>query len=135
MQLAEFIAQDDCGSWGRTETGAGTEQPSKSYGSMSRVMFRQQFKTAVEPRESHTHITALSVPAAHILHGIPTRAMYKRVTEVLENCYSDHHLKAAFHSKLKRRALIGGESLQESAAIIDDLAHCTDNELCKHLMT
>jgi hypothetical protein len=61
--------------------------------------------------------------------------MYKEVTEVLENCYGDHYLEAVFHSQLKRRALIGSESLQESAATIDDLAHCAQNELHEHLIT
>jgi hypothetical protein len=60
--------------------------------------------------------------------------MYKEVTEVLEDCYGDHYLEAVFHSQLKRRALTGGESLQESAATID-LAHRTHNEQHEHLIT
>jgi hypothetical protein len=86
------------------------------------------------PCERATYlIIALNEPTAHILHGVPTGATYEEVTEVLENCYGDHHLEAAFHSQLKRTPLIR-ESLQEFAAAIDHLGHPTCVELPEHLI-
>jgi hypothetical protein len=55
-------------------------------------------------------ITALNELATHILHGVPTGATYEEVIEVLQNCYGDHHLEAAFYSELKRRTQFVGES-------------------------
>jgi hypothetical protein len=53
---------------------------------------------------------------------------------VLENRYGDHHIKAAFHSYLKRRTGLIGESPQEFAAATDHLAHHKHAQLYKHLI-
>jgi hypothetical protein len=53
------------------------------------------------PQESHIPNQRLKEMAAHILHGIPTGAMYEEVTEICENHDNDHRLEAAFHSQLK----------------------------------
>jgi hypothetical protein len=60
--------------------------------------------------------------------------MYKQVTEILENCYGDHHLEAAFHSQLKRRTQFVGEFLQELSAAIDHMYHHAHIGLPKHLL-
>jgi hypothetical protein len=54
------------------------------------------------PCEKAVYLTAtLNELAAHILHGVPTRAAYKEAMEVLEYGYGDHHLEAVFHSTEK----------------------------------
>jgi FKBP-type peptidyl-prolyl cis-trans isomerase (trigger factor) len=68
----------------------------------------------------------------HSLQGISTRAKYVEVTEALGNCYSNYHLKAAFHSKVTQSVR---ESLQEFATAIDHLAHSTHAELPEHLIS
>jgi hypothetical protein len=104
-------------------------------------MFRRQFENVVEhnywtPSKKATYlISASNDPAAHILYGVPTGAMYEEVTEVLENRYSDHYLEAVFHSQLKRRTQLIGESLQKLAAAIDHLAHHAHVEPPKHLIS
>jgi FKBP-type peptidyl-prolyl cis-trans isomerase (trigger factor) len=60
---------------------------------------------------------------------------YKDVTEALENSYSDHHLEAALNSQLKRRNQLAGESLEEFATATNQLAHRTNIELPKHLIS
>jgi hypothetical protein len=66
-------------------------------------MFQWQSKTAAKHNYWMSHKKAtypsnvLNELPAHILHGIPTGAMYKEVTERHEN-YNDDHLEAAFHS-------------------------------------
>jgi hypothetical protein len=77
----------------------------------------------------------MNKPAAHILHGVPTRVTYNDVTEVLENSYSDHHLEAAFISQLKRRNQLVGVSLEEFATATNQLAHHAHIELPEHLIS
>jgi hypothetical protein len=67
-------------------------------------------------------IAALNKVAACTLHGIHTGAMYKEVTDVLENHCGDHHLEAAFLFQLKRRTRLIREPLQEFVTDIDHLA-------------
>jgi hypothetical protein len=86
-------------------------------------------------RESYKSDNCLDEPATHILHGIPTGATYEKVTEVLENHYSDHHLYAMFHSQPKRRTMIIRESLQEFATTNNHLTHCGHVQLPKHLIS
>jgi hypothetical protein len=52
-------------------------------------------------------IAALNEPAAHILYRILTGATYEEIIEAHENHYDDHHLEAAFHSRLKRTWPVG----------------------------
>jgi hypothetical protein len=53
-------------------------------------------------------IAALNEPAAHILHGVRTKATYEEVTEALENCHGDHNLESEFYSQLKSRTSSSG---------------------------
>jgi hypothetical protein len=84
-------------------------QPTKSDESKSWVDFQRHFMTVMEHNywtlnEKASYLIAkLKEPAELILHGVPTGATYVKVTEALGNRYSDHHLKAAFYSKLKRK--------------------------------
>jgi hypothetical protein len=88
------------------------------------------------PREKATYlIAALNESDAHFLHGILTAATYEEVIEAAENRYGDHRLEAAFHSQLKRRIQLIGESLQEFPAAIHHLAHSTHLELTEYLIS
>jgi hypothetical protein len=63
------------------------------------------------PSEKALYLIAnLNEPAVHILHGIPIGATYVKVTKALENRYSDHYLKAAFHSQRKEGPNRSGNS-------------------------
>jgi hypothetical protein len=92
-------------------------QPCKFNGLKSWSVLWRHFKTVIE----HSYWTLCKIVTwvqpwelvAHIPHGVPTGMLYKHVTEILENCYGDHHLKAAFHSQLKRRTQFVGGFLQE----------------------
>jgi hypothetical protein len=77
----------------------------------------------------------IDVPLLPILVDVcvPTGATYEEVTGALENCCGDHRLEAVFHSQLNRRTQLVVESLQEFAATIYHLGHCTHIELPKHL--
>jgi hypothetical protein len=59
-------------------------------------------------------IATLNELVTHILHSVPTGAMYEEVTVVLENRYADHHLAEAFHAQL-RRVQHAGKLERESA--------------------
>jgi hypothetical protein len=53
------------------------------------------------PGDKAAYLTVtLNEHAAYILHSVPTGAMYKEITAVLENPYADHHLEEAFHAQL-----------------------------------
>jgi hypothetical protein len=87
-------------------------------------VFRRQFETVAK----HNYWTPPE-KATYLIAGYPhsTWRPYwsdvRRETEALDNRYSDHHLEAAFHSQLKRRTQLVGESLQEFADAIVHLAH------------
>jgi hypothetical protein len=116
-------------------------QPTKIDGSKPWAVFQWHFMTVVQhnywmPNEKASYLIAdLNEPAAHILHGIPTGAMYVQVTEALGNRYSDRHLKAAFHSQLRRKTHYVEEFLQEFAIAIDHLAHSNHAELPEKLIS
>jgi hypothetical protein len=83
--------------------------PHKFHGSTPWAVFQLQFETVAEhkdwvPLKKATHLIAtLNEPAAHILHVVPTGAMYREVTEVLASHCSYHHFEEVFHPWLKRR--------------------------------
>jgi hypothetical protein len=58
-----------------------------------------------------------------VLYGIPTNAAYEETLQVLEHRFGDKHFAAAFRSQLKTRTQIAGESLQDFATAIEQLAH------------
>jgi hypothetical protein len=67
--------------------------------------------------------TALKGRAADVLHGIPTHATYDETLQTLEDRFEDQHLAAAFRSQLKTKTQRAGESLQDFATAIEQLAH------------
>jgi hypothetical protein len=92
-------------------------------------MFQCQFETIVEhnhwlPQEKSTYlITALKGQAADVLYGIPTNTTYEETLQALQDRIEDQHFAAAFHSQLKTRTQRAGESLQEFATAVEQLAH------------
>jgi peptide subunit release factor 1 (eRF1) len=68
-------------------------------------------------------ITALKGWAADVLHDILTNATYEEILQALEDRFRDQHFAAGFRSQLKTRTQRAGESLQEFAAAIEQLAH------------
>jgi hypothetical protein len=57
-----------------------------------------------------------------MLHGIPRNAAYEETFLALEDRFRDQHFAAAFRSQLKTRTQRSGESLQEFATAIKQLA-------------
>lgn len=116
MQLTIVEARAELGSCRGNMNQRSTAQPTKLEGSTSWAVFRQRIETLAEhnyrtPREKATYpIGAFNELDVHILHGIPTGVTYE-VVEGLENRYGDHLLETAFHSQLKRRAQLIGESV------------------------
>jgi hypothetical protein len=47
----------------------------------------------------------------------------QETTEALESCYGAHHLATEYHSQLKARTQLVGESLQEFATTVEQLTH------------
>jgi hypothetical protein len=75
-------------------------------------------------REEATPLLAvLQEQAVDIPHSIPTEARYEDNVEVLEDHYGVYQLPAAYCSHLKAMTQLSGESLQEFAATIEQLAH------------
>jgi hypothetical protein len=58
-----------------------------------------------------------------MLHGVPRVATYEEAIESLEDCFGVQHLAVAYCSQLKARAQKAGESLQEFATAIEQVAH------------
>jgi hypothetical protein len=50
---------------------------------------------------------------------------YKETLETLVYSFRDQHLAAAYHSQLETRTKGVGESLEEIATVVEQLAHCT----------
>jgi hypothetical protein len=128
-RIAEVKVQVELGVGSRTGNDARWAKPPKFDGSTSWTMFRRQFETAADhnrwmPREVTYLIAALQGRAYYVLHGVPRGAMYEETIEALEDCFRDQHLAAAYRSQLKMRTQKAGESLQEFATTIEQLAHC-----------
>jgi hypothetical protein len=58
-----------------------------------------------------------------VLHGVPRGATYEETIEALEDRFGDQHLAAIYRSQLKTLTQKAGESLQEFATAIEQLAH------------
>jgi DNA gyrase/topoisomerase IV subunit A len=92
-------------------------------------VFRRQFEIVAEhnrwsDREKLTYlITALKGRAADVLYGIPTSTTYEETLQALEDCFGDHHFSAAYRCQLTTRTQKAGESLQDFATAIEQLAH------------
>jgi hypothetical protein len=123
----EARAELDVG--GRTGNDAGRAKPPKFDGSTSWAMFRRQFETVADhnrwmPQEKATYlIAALEGRACDVLHWVPRGATYEETIEALEDRFGDQDLAAAYRSQLKTRTQKAGESLQEFATAIEQLAH------------
>jgi hypothetical protein len=129
VRMAEVEARVELGVSGHTGNDARRAKPPKFDGSTSWAMFRRHFETVAEhncwmPREKVTYlIAALQGRACDVLHGAPRGAMYEETFEALEDRFGDQHLAAAYRSQLKTQTQKAGESLQEFAAAIEQLAH------------
>jgi hypothetical protein len=91
-------------------------------------MFRRLFETIAEhnrwmPREKATYlIAALQGRACDVVQWVPAGATYEESIETLEDRFGDQHLAAAYRSQLNARTQIAGESPQEFATAIEQLA-------------
>jgi hypothetical protein len=125
--LEEITAEAECGRG--TGACASTAQPSKFDGTTSWAVFQRQFETVTEHncwthQEKLTYlITALKGRAADVLHTIPTNATYEENLQAQEDRFGEKHFAAAYRSQLKMRTQRAGESLQEFAIAIEQLAH------------
>jgi hypothetical protein len=102
--------------------------PPKFDGTISRFVFQHQFETVAEhngwtPKENSTYlITALEGRATDALHGIPKGATYEEILQALEACFGEEPIASAYRSQLKVRKHKAGESLQDFATAIQQLA-------------
>jgi hypothetical protein len=114
-------------------TGNGTcaVTPPKFNGTTSWSVFRHQFETVAEhngwtPKGKSTYlITALEDRATDVLHGISKGATYEEILQALENCLKEELFASAYCSQLKVRTQKAGESLQDFATAIQQLARRT----------
>ena len=60
--------------------------------------------------------------ATDILHTVPTEATYEDIVGALGDRSGDHQLAAAHRSQLKVRVQTSGETLQEFAATVEQMA-------------
>jgi hypothetical protein len=110
-------------------TNAEKVKPPKFDGSTSWVVFQRQFDAAAihndwTPREKAAHVlSVLQDQAAHVLHSVPAVTSYEDIVGALRDRFGDHQLAAAYRSQLKARVQTGGETLQEFAAAVEQLAH------------
>jgi hypothetical protein len=63
----------------------------------------------------------LQARVTKVLHGVPKRATYEEILEVLEDRFRVHHLAAAYRSRLKLMTQGVSESLQEFVAAVGQL--------------
>jgi hypothetical protein len=68
-------------------------------------------------------ITALKGRAADVLHGILTNTTYEGTLQALDDRFGDQHFAAAYCCQLTTRTQEAGESLQDFAMAIEQLAH------------
>jgi hypothetical protein len=104
-------------------------KPPKFDGSTSWVVFHCQFDAAAihndwTPREKAAHLlSVLQGQAADVLHSVPAEASYEDIVGALQDRFGDHQLAVAYRSHLKARVQTSGETLQEFAAAVEQLAH------------
>jgi hypothetical protein len=109
--------------------GVSAAQPPTFNGNTSWSVFRRQFEIIGDhnqwsDREKSTYlITALKGRAADVLRGIPTSATYEDTLQALEDRFGDQHFAAAYRCQLTTRTQKAGESLQDFATAIEQLAH------------
>jgi hypothetical protein len=109
--------------------GASTVQPPTFNGNTTWSVFRRQFEIAAEhnrwsDRDKLTYlITALKGRAPDVLYGIPTSTTYEETLQALEDRFGNQHFSAAYRCQLTSRTQKAGESLQDFATAIEQLAH------------
>jgi hypothetical protein len=114
---------------GTLALGASTVQPPTFEGKGTWSVFRRQFEIVAEhnrwsDREKSTHlITALKGRAADVLYGILTDTTYEETLRALEDGFGDQSFSAAYRCQLTSRTQKAGESLQDFATAIEQLAH------------
>jgi len=92
-------------------------------------MFHRKFEAAAlqnnwMPSEKAAHLlSVLHGKAADIIRTVPAEATYEDIVDSLRNRFADHQLAAAYRSQLKTRVKASGETLQEFAAAVEQLAH------------
>jgi hypothetical protein len=126
-QLAALQVQTRRADGSSVGTNADKVKPPKFDGSTSWVVFRQFDAAAIHndwtPREKAAHLlSVLQGQAADVLHSVPAEASYEDIVGALRDRFGDHQL-AAYRSHLKARMQTGGETLQEFAAAVEQLAH------------
>jgi hypothetical protein len=67
-------------------------------------------------------IKALLGRAVDVLHGILTNATYEETLQALEDDFGDQHFAAVYRCQLTTRTQRAGESLQDFATAIEQLA-------------
>jgi hypothetical protein len=116
---------------GGSSAGANADKvkPPKFDGSTSWAVFHRQIDAAAAhndwtPREKAAHLlSVLQGQVADVLHSVPAGASYEDIVGALQDRFGDHQLAAAYRSRLKARVQTGGETLQEFAAAVEQLAH------------
>jgi hypothetical protein len=109
--------------------GASTVQPLTFNGNSTWSVFRRQFEIVAEhnhwsDRDKSTYlITALKGRAADVLYSILTSTTYEETLQALEDHFGDQHFSAAYRCQLTTRTQKTGESLQDFATAIEQLAH------------
>ncbi|KAJ4449439.1 hypothetical protein ANN_00838 [Periplaneta americana] len=104
-------------------------KPPKFDGTISWAIFRRQFEAIAEHNgwtlaEKTTRLlAALQGQASEILHSVPEDGAATEIMAALEGRYGDHQLAAAFRTQLNTRVQQSGESLQEFAMAVEQLAH------------
>jgi hypothetical protein len=114
-----------------SSAGANADKvkPPKFHGSISWVVFHRLYEAAVihndwSPREKAAHLLkVLQGQATDVLHNVPGEASYEDIVGALQDRFRDHQLATAYRSQLKARVQTSGETLQEFAAAVEQLAH------------
>jgi uncharacterized coiled-coil protein SlyX len=112
-----------------TASSSSIAPPPTFNGNTTWSVFRRQFDIVAEhnrwsDREKSTYlITVLKGRAADVLYGIPTSTTYEGRLQALEDRFGDQHFSAAYRCQLTTRTQKAGESLQDFATSIEQLAH------------
>jgi hypothetical protein len=106
-----------------TATERDTIKLPKFNGSMSWIPFHCQFKAEVKHKWADNQ-KAIHVLAIDDLHSIPTNVRYEDNAEGADGHFGVHPLAVVYHSHLKTRTKLNGESLQDSVFTIKQQAPC-----------
>jgi hypothetical protein len=103
-------------------------KPPKFNGSASWAVFHRQFEAVADHKwtfsEKASYLLAvLHGQAVDVQQSIPPGTTYEDIVGALKGRYGDHQLATAYREQLKARTQLIGESQQEFAAVIEQLAH------------